>query len=45
MKSVLQNCGPCVDRGITAHLDIYLVVQITYEKLITISLLHLHFQC
>lgn len=28
VKFVLQNCGPCVDRGITACLNLYLVVQI-----------------
>jgi len=45
MKSVRQSCGPCVDRAITVHLDLYLLVQIAYKNFITISLLHLYFQC
>lgn len=33
MKSVLQNCGPCVDREIMTRLGLYLVVQIVYKKI------------
>lgn len=34
MKFVLQNCGPRVDRRITARIDLYLVVQILWKNLI-----------